>query len=119
MDLERPILLERGPGPSGKATVMVEVGATHGAIVVVVPASMCGSEIEIRRVGKPWEGVHTAIRKRDLRNSVEFAGVFGSLPVGKYQLRIKTDDSAPAATGQIIDLAVAPSRITELHWLPD
>ncbi|MGA8723673.1 MAG: hypothetical protein WB565_01405 [Acidimicrobiales bacterium] len=119
MGPELPSLLERDPGPSGNATVMVEVGATHGALVIVVPAWMCGSEIEIRRVGTPWEGVHTAIRRRDLRNSVEFAGVFGSLAVGKYQLRVKTDDSARAATDQVIELAVAPSRITELHWLPD
>lgn len=119
MGPEPPTLLERDPGPSGNATVMVEVGDTHGALVVVVPAWMCGSEIEIRRVGRPWEGVHTAIRRRDLRDSVEFAGVFGSLPVGKYQLRVKTDDSAPAATDQIVELAVAPARITEVRWLPD
>jgi hypothetical protein len=119
MGPEPSAVLERDPGPSGNATVMVEVGATHGALVVVVPAWMCGNEIEIRRVGTPWEGVHTAIRRRDLRTSVQFAGVFGSLAAGRYQLRVKTDHSAPAAIDQIIELAVAPARITELHWLPD
>jgi hypothetical protein len=119
MGLERPGLLERDPEPFGNATVMVEVGPTHGALVVVVPAWMFGSEIEIRRIGEPWEGVHTAIRRRDLPNTVEFAGVFGSLAVGKYQLRVKTDHSTPAATDQIVELAVTPARITELHWLPD
>jgi hypothetical protein len=98
---------------------MVDVGETHGALVVYVPAWLTGQEIEIRSAGTPWSGVHTAVRRRELRNAGSFAGVFGSLPGGRYQLRVAVGRPEGLIADQITETTVTPGRITEVHWLPD
>ncbi len=74
-------------------------GAGHrghrGAAVVFTPASLVGAEIEIRPADRPWDGTHTAVRRRDLRDTVAYAGVFGSLEAGAYQLRMRGDRGRP------------------------
>ena len=77
--------VEPVPAPSGEGTVVLDIGGTRGAAVVYTPASLVGAEIEIRRAGRPWDGTHTAVRRRDLRDTAAYAGVFGSLEAGAYQ----------------------------------
>jgi hypothetical protein len=77
-----------------------------------------GEEIEIRPMGGQWDGTHTAVRRRYLRDAVAFAGVFGSLPAGEYQVRIKgphADQPGPRTT---VEVTVAGGEVTERFW-PD
>jgi hypothetical protein len=99
--------------PSGEGTVVLDIGGDLGAAAVFTPASLAGSEIEIRPAGEPWAGVHTGVRRRDLRDGACFAAVFAALPVGRYQLRVRGTDSGP-----VMDLAVTGGTITEDRW-PD
>lgn len=105
------------PGPSGEGTVVLEVGGSRGALVIFTTELMDGKEIEIRAAGQPWKGTHTAIRPRDLRDSVAFAGVFGSLPAGRYQARIKADGGRPEPA-DTVDVTVDGGGVTELRWPP-
>ncbi len=102
---------ETAPGPSGEGTVVLDIGGTSGAAVVYVPASLDGEELEIRPVGRPWDGTHTAVRRRDLRDGVCFAGVFGTLQAGGYEVRVRGTGSAP-----VLALEVTGAGITEVHW---
>jgi hypothetical protein len=101
------------PAPSGEGTVVLDIGGGRGAVVLLTPASLEGCEIEIRPMGDSWAGVHTSVRPRDLRDGVCFAAVFGSLPVGEYELRVRGTESAP-----VMSVAVTGGAIAEGRW-PD
>ena len=106
------------PGPSGQGTVVLDVGGNRGALILFTTEVLEGEEIEIRPVGGQWDGIHTAVRRRDLRDAVAFAGVFGSLPAGEYQGRIKgptADQPDPRTT---VEVTVAGGEVTERFW-PD
>jgi hypothetical protein len=97
--------------PSGEGTVVLDIGGDSGAAVIFTPASLDGSEIEIRPVGEPWTGTHTGVRQRNLRDGARFAAVFGTLPAGEYQLRVRGTGSEP-----IMGLAITGGIIAEDRW---
>jgi hypothetical protein len=72
---------------------VLDLGGDIGALVVYAPEALLGEEIEIRPHGGRWAGLHTAVRARHLGDAVLYAGVFGSLRAGLYDLRVR---SAPA-----------------------
>lgn len=79
-----------GPlGPSGEASVVLDIGPHAGALVLYTSEGLAGAEIEIRPGDGPWLGAHTAVRERHVGGGVLYAGVFGSLIPGAYQLRLK------------------------------
>jgi hypothetical protein len=98
-------------GPSCEGSVVLDIGAGTGAAIIYAHESLAGSEIEIRRSGIPWDGTHTAVRRRDLREAVCFAGVFGSLPAGEYELRIRGIDHSP-----VVPLVVHGAAVAEVRW---
>jgi 5-enolpyruvylshikimate-3-phosphate synthase len=97
--------------PSGEGTVVLDIGGEMGAAVIYTDSALSGSEIEIRPQGRPWEGVHTGVRQRDMPDEVCFAAVFGSIAAGSYQLRIKGTDSEP-----IMAIEIAGGGIAEANW---
>src|ERR1700722_15477253 len=99
--------------PSGEGTVVLDIGGGRGAAVLFTPASLAGRELEIRPAGAPWMGTHTGVRQRARRDGSCFAAVFGSLPAGRYQVRVRGTDSGPA-----VDLVVSGGAIAEYSW-PD
>jgi hypothetical protein len=102
---------EQALPPSGEGTVVLDIGGESGAAVVYTPAALNGAEIEIRPAGQPWNGTHTGVRRRILRDSVCFAAVFGAVGSGDYQLRVRG-----AAIEPVLTLSVAGAGITEARW---
>jgi hypothetical protein len=100
--------------PSGEGTVVLDIGGDRGAAVIYTGYALSGSEIEIRPVGHPWEGVHTGIRQRDLSDEVCFAAVFGSIAAGSYQFRVKGTETEP-----IMAIEVTGGGIAEATWPND
>jgi hypothetical protein len=101
---------EAALGPSGPATVMTDIGGDQGAAVLYVPEELAGLEIEIRSVGEPWDGTHTAVRERDLGASVIWAAFFGSLAAGCYEVRVKGDHERGR------ELRVEGGHVAEATW---
>jgi len=100
------------PGPSPVASVVLDIGEGVGAAVVRTPASLAGAEIEIRPAGEPWCGVHTAVRERQVPPGSQFAAVFGSLPEGRYELRVRgSEDERP-----VMGLDVAGASVADVGW---
>lgn len=101
---------------------MVEIGEGTGALVVYTSAAREGEEIEIRPHGGVWAGTHTGIRAREVGPKVLHAGVFGSLPAGLYDLRIR--GSAPdgtmteTETGAMTTVAVTSGGVVETDLSP-
>ncbi|HLX88403.1 MAG TPA: hypothetical protein VKR22_08125 [Acidimicrobiales bacterium] len=73
--------------PTGPGSVVLDIGATTGALVVYAPVHTVGDEIEIRRVGREWQGDHVAVRRRQVGSRSFAAALFGPLEAGSYQLR--------------------------------
>ena len=97
---------------------MVDIGGTNGALVVAAPELLEGVELEIHAVGDPWRGTHTAVRRRELPGSVAFAGVFGTLPAGDYELRILAAPVDTASAGTEVPVRIVAGEVAHLQW-PD
>jgi hypothetical protein len=109
--VEHGAVVDEGPlGTSDPGSVVLDIGGDAGALVVVTTEELHYKEIEIRVVGEPWAGAHTAIRERRQGSRVQFAGVFPRLDAGLYELRVlgRHDDG--------ITILVAPGVVNEL-WM--
>jgi hypothetical protein len=93
-------------GPSEKGSVLLDIGGDVGAAVVSTPASLLGSEIEIRRCGAAWDGTHVAVRARHVSGGIVHAALFSGLAHGLYEVRVRGDVNGPMTT-----LAVEGGRV--------
>ena len=93
---------------SEKGSVVVDIGGDVGAAIVRTPATLVGSEIEIRRCGAAWDGSHVAVRARHLPGGDVHAAFFPGLGQGTYQVRLRGDEDGPVTT-----LAVEGGRVSD------
>jgi hypothetical protein len=95
-------------GPSEKGSVLLDIGGDVGAAIINTPASLVGSEIEIRRCGTAWDGTHVAVRERHVAGGAVHAALFSGLAHGDYEVRIRGDADSPTTT-----LTVQGGRVSE------
>ncbi len=69
--------------------MVLDIGPHAGALVLYTDVDLAGAEIEIRPGAGMWLGKHTAVRERHVGGRVLYAGVFGSLASGPYDVRLK------------------------------
>jgi hypothetical protein len=103
-------MTEPVPRPSGQATVLLDIGAETGALVLHVQAGLDGREIEI----SPQIGgarTHSQVRQRHVAGTVRYAAVYPGLPAGDYLLW--RDEVTPAAT-----VTINGGEVTSMWW-PD
>jgi hypothetical protein len=100
-------------GPSEEGSVVLDIGGDVGAAIVHAPASLAGSEIEIRRSGAPWDGTHVAVRARNTQGGEVYAALFPGLACGSYEVRVRDD-----ARGPVARVAVEGGRVIQarLAW---
>ncbi|HTX29475.1 MAG TPA: hypothetical protein VME19_20915 [Streptosporangiaceae bacterium] len=105
-------MTEHAAGPTGPGTVVLELGADIGALILYTPADLDGAEIEISRDGDPaGRRTHSQVRQRPVANVTTYAAVYSTLRAGEYT--IWRDEDRPAAT-----VTVAGGQITNCRW-PD
>lgn len=97
-------------GPSEKGSVLIDIGGDIGAAIVSTPASLVGSEIEIRQAGTAWDGTHVAVRERHVSGGVLHAALFSGLECGTYEVRLRDDTASPVAT-----LKVEGGRVSSIR----
>jgi hypothetical protein len=100
------------PDPSPVAAVVLDIGDGFGAVVIDTPPWLEGHEIEIRKVGTEWRGVHTAVRARLIPTGTQYAAVFGSLAEGRYDLRVRGD----LDESRVLSLDVTSASVTCSLW---
>jgi hypothetical protein len=95
-------------GPSGPGTVVLDLGAGTGALILYTPAGLDGEEIEISRDGEVAR-THSRVRPRHVPSGTRYAAVYPGLPAGRYT--IWRDRDHPAATA-----AVTGGHVTTCRW---
>jgi hypothetical protein len=99
-------------GPSGAGTVVLNLGADTGALVLFTPADLDGAEIEISRSGE--RRTHSQVRRRDTHTATSsvvpvWAAVYPDLAAGDYT--IWRADGTVAAT-----VTITGAIVTNCHW---
>jgi hypothetical protein len=103
-------MTESIPGPSGPGTVVLELGADVGALVLFTPAELDGREIEISRDDDPAaRRTHSQVRPRHMVRVTRYAAVYPDLPAGPYT--IWADEQRPA--GRVV---ITGGRVTNWSW---
>jgi len=98
--------------PSNAGSVVLEVGADIGALVLHTPASLDGREIEISPHGTTAvHRTHSQVRERRTGHCVQYAAVYPGLTAGEYT--IWRDGSTAAGT-----VTIHGGQVTSCHW-PD
>lgn len=100
---------QHGPTPTG--SVLLDIGASTGALVVHAARARAGAEIEIRRQGAPWNGRHSEVRERRLSTEVFFAALFPALEEGMHEIRWRDDGRGPRRTVRIEAASVSETAL--------
>jgi hypothetical protein len=95
--------------PSGQGTVVLNIGAGIGAVVIHTPGRLHGHEIEVSPVGDPALRTHAAVRARYVRGGVRWSVVLDNLPAGRYV--VWRDPVTP-----LDEVEIAGGRVTEYEW---
>jgi hypothetical protein len=103
-------MTETIPAPSGTGTVVLELGASTGALILYTPASLDGREIEISDTGAPAAArTHSRVRERRAGPAVRYAAVYPGLPAGRYTI---WRDAATRATA----VTITGGTVSSCHW---
>ena len=97
-------------GATESGTVVLEIGAGTGALVVRTPADLAGREIEISAESRPGQRRHACVRERRGGGAVSYAAVYDRLPPAAYT--VWRDRLTPAAT-----ITVTGGQVTSYDWL--
>jgi hypothetical protein len=104
-------MTEAAAGPSGPGTVILELGAGVGALVLYTPAELDGREIEISPDNPGARRTHSQVRPRHMATGTRYAAVYPDLAAGPYT--VWADEQHPAGR-----VDIAGGRITNWSW-PD
>jgi len=101
---------EPAAGPSGPGTVIMELGAGIGALILYTPAEMDGEEIEISRDDPRGSGrTHSRVRPRHMPGETRYAAVYPGLAAGRYT--VWRDEHSPAAA-----VTVTGGQVSNCRW---
>ena len=91
-------MTEPVPGPSRAGSVVLDLGAGVGALILDTPAELNGREIEISAVadGQRARRTHSLVRQRRTGAGTSYAAVYAGLPAGDYI--VWQDEVTPAGT---------------------
>jgi hypothetical protein len=81
--------------PASSASVALDIGAGHGALVIYPHERYRGLEIEISPVVTDGRRVHTGVHERGSAAGARLTAVFGSLPAGEYIVWRDAEDAGP------------------------
>jgi hypothetical protein len=104
-------MTETIPPPSGPGTVVLNLTAATGALILHVTADLDGREIEISRSGSGGgPRTHSRVRARHTGTSIRYAAVYPDLAAGQYT--IWRDPATPAGT-----VTIAGGHVSTVRWL--
>lgn len=96
-------------GPTSAGTVLLDLGAETGALVLYTPEDLAGAEIEISADTPGAVRTHAAVRARPALRGTRYAAVYEGLPAGDYAIWRDHDTRA----GQV---TIIGGQVTSVHW---
>jgi hypothetical protein len=96
------------PAPSGQGTVLLDIGAGTGALVIHTSAAQDGLEIHVSPAGRDTQRTHAAVRPRRLPGRTLYAAVITPLSAGEYTV---WDDAR--VHGNVV---VCDGRVSDYLW---
>lgn len=103
-------MTETIPAPSGIGTVLLDIGADTGALILHAPAGLNGIEIEISPNGvRDAARTHSRVRERRIGSAVRHAAVYPAVPAGTYT--VWRDTVTPVAT-----VTITGGHVTTCRW---
>jgi hypothetical protein len=99
---------ESVPGPSTAGSVVLNLGAGIGALILDTPAELAGREIEISPAG--GRRTHSLVRERRTGAGLSYAAVYPDLAVGDYT--IWRDAVTPAGM-----ITIRSGQVTRYQWV--
>ena len=103
-------MTEPAAGPTGPGTVVLELGADTGALILYTPAGLDGAEIEISRDDEPdAKRTHSQVRQRHMPTAIKYAAVYPGLRAGQYTIWRDEHTAAAAAT-------ITGGQVTSCRW---
>jgi hypothetical protein len=106
-------MTEHAYGPTPVGTVVLDLGAGTGALVLFTPAGLTGREIEISPGSPQAPGArrtHAAVRERPGHHRTTYAAVYAGLAAGDYT--IWRDQDTPAGT-----VTITGGQVTSHDWV--
>ncbi len=103
---------EDRPGPSDAGSVVLDIGPGMGAAVITTPEHMNDLEIEYRAAGDQWNEKHMAVRERQGGRELQYAAIFGPLPQGMYEFRVRGNERREPQ----LAVAVVEASVTSASW---
>ena len=100
---------------AGQGSVLLDIGGDVGALVVAMPPSMVGAEVEIEVAGQRphhqhHHRAHVAVVDRPVGGGRAPSLVFGELVQGTYELYDKGGDEV------LLTAAIRGGEVTFLDW---
>ena len=99
---------------AGQGMVMLDIGGDVGALVVTMPGSMVGEEVDIRPAGAVEDGGHTphvAVVDRPVGGGAGVPSlVYPELEAGRYALSLKGTREV------VLSAAVRGGEVTTARW---
>jgi hypothetical protein len=99
-----------GAQHASSASVALDIGAGHGALIIYPSEHYRGAEIEISRVGGDGRRIHTGVHDRATEAGLKLTAIFGSLVEGDW---VVWADEATART----TVTVSEGAVTELFLI--
>ena len=96
-------------GPSGPGTVVLELGADVGVLVLFTPAELDGREIEISLDSGTARRTHSAVRPRHMPAGTRYAAVYPELAAGSYTIWADSERTVGSAV-------ITGGRVTNWSW---
>ena len=103
-------MTEHRYGPTSAGTVLLDLGADTGALVLYTPPALLGAEIEISPDTAGAPRTHAAVRARPVPGGTRYAVVYEGLAAGRYTIWRNHDTPG----GQV---TVTGGQVTSHHWL--
>ena len=110
------------PSPMGSPTreashvssgpVVLDIGGTIGAAVIVGRARFEGLELEIRAIQSAWDGTHAVFHSRETATGPVVAAVFPQLVEGDWEVRVRDDRQGP-----VVGVTVTGGRARQVEFL--
>jgi hypothetical protein len=96
-----------GSAPSGPA--VLDIGGGAGALLVIVPAALLGTEPEVSPADQPAARTHTGVHERRVDGEFVLVALFPSLDAGAWTLW----GEGPCATREV---EIVDGQVTRVDW---